>query len=90
MPHFGPLQLSSIVLPNGIVVAFGASPFSYAAPSNGLYIVTGGTITQMTYTRNGTGANFGSNTRLCAMRKGDTITVTYSVVPTSAAFVPDA
>lgn len=89
MPHFGPLQSSTAKLPDGVAVVVGASPFAFAATSNGIYIVTGGTLSQMSYTRNGTAVNFGTNTRVISMRRGDTVTVTYTGAPT-AAFVPDA
>lgn len=69
-------------------ITIGASPYSYSAPSNGMVIITGGTVSALEFSRNGTtffGAGFVSG--IIPVRKRDITRITYTVAPV-ATFVP--
>lgn len=63
-----------------------ASPFSYQATVKGFLIVTGGTVSQIQFTRSNTYAT-GQTSGTFPLSVADTITITYSGVPT-VTFVP--
>ena len=63
-----------------VIVATG-SPFAYQAKQGGSVIVSGGTVSQIDFTRNGT-YNTGQTSGSFSVAAGDKITVTYSVMPT--------
>jgi hypothetical protein len=65
-----------------------ASPFSFVAPVKGSLIVTGGTVSLIRFSRNGTTFYAtGQISGMFALNAGDTLAVTYSVAPTLT-FVP--
>jgi hypothetical protein len=64
----------------------GASPWSYQAPSAGFIIIRGGTVSAVQFTRSVTTLT-GQTQGVFPMSQGDTITITYSSVP-SAVWVP--
>jgi hypothetical protein len=63
-----------------VIVATG-SPFTYQAPQGGMVIVSGGTVSAITFTRAAT-YNTGQTAGSFPVSAGDSITVTYSVLPT--------
>jgi predicted Rossmann-fold nucleotide-binding protein len=63
-------------------VAVGASPFDYKVPGTGAVIVTGGTVTALSYGRNGTFTALGVIVGIIPLSKGDTLRITYTVLPT--------
>jgi hypothetical protein len=65
-----------------------ASPFSYQAPSRGMAIISGGSVSQVAFSRT-TGMSYvtGQTSGMFPVSLGDTLTVTYSGVP-SFVFVP--
>lgn len=68
-------------------VTVAASPFTYTAPRAGSVIVSGGTVSQIQFTRAAsyvTGATAG----VIPVGSGDQLTITYSVKPTIT-FVPN-
>lgn len=65
----------------------GTSPWTYTADTIGHLALQGGTISQRTLTRGSVSLNTDSN--MIPVAAGDTVTVTYSVLPT-AKFVPGA
>ncbi len=76
--------------PNGLVSAISpsGSPFSYVAPVGGNVIVSGGTVSQILYSRDGsTFYGTGQTSGMFPLSQGDTLKVTYSAAPTMT-FVP--
>lgn len=70
-------------------VAVTSSPFTYLAAQGGSLIVSGGTTTQIQFTR-GDG-NFyvvGTTGGMFALSQGDSLVVTYSVGPPTVTWVP--
>ena len=67
-------------------VTVGASPFSYQAPKKGFLIISGGTVSLVQFTRIGTYST-GMVSGMFPVSLGDTMTVTYSGIPTIT-FVP--
>lgn len=67
-------------------LVLGASPWSYQAPSAGFVIIRGGTVSAVQFTRSVTTLT-GQTQGVFPMSQGDTITITYSVLPT-ATWVP--
>lgn len=74
------LQLPSYNAPAAITV--GASVFSYKATDNGNVFVTGGTVTLIEYGRGGVFTTTGLTAGIVPVSKGDTVRVTYAVLPT--------
>lgn len=71
-------------------VALGGSPATYTATVTGSLYIAGGTVTAIAIVRGGTSTTLGIlSGSVVRMRKGDSATVTYAVIPTSANFVPD-
>lgn len=69
-------------------VTVGTSPFIYKAPQKGFAIVQGGTLSMVSYTRNGsTNYNTGATQGCFPLSAGDSLIVTFSVAPTIT-FVP--
>lgn len=69
-------------------VTVGTSPYTYQAPVGGTLMVSGGTVTQISFSRDG--ANFfilGVTAGAIPMSKGDLVKITYSVGPPIAQFV---
>lgn len=69
-------------------VRLGISPFNYVASVGGTVIVSGGTVTRIQVSRDG--VNFfdtGQITGVFPLSQGDTLTVTYAVLPTMT-FMP--
>ncbi len=59
----------------------GPSPYAYAATEAGTAVISGGTVSAMTLTRNGTSATLPTAGTI-PMRTGDILTVTYTAAPT--------
>lgn len=73
---------------NETALAVGASPYTYVAGVKGSMIVSGGTVSAIEFTRNGT--TFYSTGEIAGMfplNARDSLRVTYSVLPTMV-FVP--
>lgn len=69
-------------------VTVGTSPYTYKAPVGGTLMVSGGTVTQISFSRDG--ANFfilGVTAGAIPMSQGDQVVLTYSVGPPVAQFV---
>jgi hypothetical protein len=65
----------------------GASPYVYTAAFDGTVAVTGGTVSAITITRQGTSVATGITTGLIPLSRLDQLQVTYSVAPTMT-FLP--
>lgn len=65
-----------------VAVALGASPFDYKAPATGYVIVAGGTVSALAYGRDGTFTTIGVVAGIIPISRGDTLRITYTVVPT--------
>ncbi|HUN00406.1 MAG TPA: hypothetical protein PLI96_07980 [Halothiobacillus sp.] len=62
-------------------ITVGASPFAYTAPNTGSVVVSGGSVSSISLTRNvliATGVTAG----ILSVKAGDVLTVTYSALPT--------
>lgn len=69
-------------------VALTASPFTYAATAKGSLIVSGGTVSLIQFTRNGTTLyNTGQVSGMFTLNAADRLIITYTVAPTII-FVP--
>lgn len=83
MTHTGEalgLQLPSQNAPLGITV--GASVFDYVAPATGYVVLTGGTVSAISFGRGGVFTALGVIVGIFPVSRKDTIRVTYTVVPT--------
>lgn len=69
------------------VISVGASPFTYTAPANGQVAVTGGTVSIVSFIRQGTTVATGLITGLVVVSRLDQVKVTYAVAPTMT-FMP--
>jgi hypothetical protein len=69
-------------------VSVGASPFVYTASTIGHIFVAGGTVSAISLERSGVALACPSNTFI-PVAANDTVTVTYSVLPTMT-FIPSA
>lgn len=74
------------------VVTLTGSPFDYAATKDGFLIVTGGTVSQLSYARGmnyaPTGYDLGVTQGQIVIKNGDVLSIVYTVAPT-VAFYPD-
>ena len=68
-------------------VPVSASPFTYVAGSAGNLAVSGGTVSSITLTRANTTTPTGVTAGLIPMANRDTVTITYSGLPT-VTFIP--
>jgi hypothetical protein len=70
-----------------LVVTPGASPYSFVAPFNGQVAVTGGTVSAIALSRQGTTVATGLTLGTFMVSRGDSLVITYSGVPT-VTFLP--
>ncbi len=71
-----------------VAITIGASPFSYAAPSRGAVNVVGGTVSSIALSRNKVSTTLNGVAGVYPVSGGDSLVVTYSVVPTAMQFIP--
>lgn len=69
------------------VISVGASPFTYKAPAAGSVAVTGGTVSIIAISRQGTSVTTGLTAGLISLSRFDSLVVTYTVAPTMT-FIP--
>jgi hypothetical protein len=67
---------------NAAAVTISASPFTYTATSSGVVLVAGGTVSALELGRNGTFTNIGVIAGAVPLSDGDSLRVTYTVLPT--------
>lgn len=60
----------------------GASPYTYTATDDGVLYAAGGTVSVVSFDRLGTSLSLGLLAGTYAMRRGDSVTITYVVAPT--------
>lgn len=83
-----PFDVPSEVKAQPVSVSPGASPATLTATSNGWYIVSGGTLSALDYSRaGGSFISLGVLAGMFQVSSGDAIKITYTVVPT-VYFVP--
>ena len=70
-----------------INVTLTGSPFIYTAPTAGMLIIAGGTISKLSLNRTQDNA-LNTNESLIPMANGDQVSITYSVKPTTFTFMP--
>jgi len=68
-------------------ITVGASVYTYTAPFNGTVVVTGGTVSDIAITRQGTSIDTFLNSGVFPVSRGDGVVVTYSGKPTMT-FLP--
>lgn len=66
---------------NTTSVTVGASPFTYTATRDGFVSITGGTVTGVSYSRQGSSVSVGTPS-VVPVKKGDAVVITYVVLPT--------
>ena len=83
MPHFGEVPVRNSAAT--VAITPGASPYSYMAPSSGVVVVSGGTVSEIALNR---GADVVTGLLVGAVptRGGDVVKVTYAVAPTMTFF----
>lgn len=70
------------------VLTVGASPYTYTAPAKGFVILSGGTVSGVTFSRTkGTTYTAGQTSGMFPLAQNDVLVVTYSVKP-SMVWVP--
>lgn len=85
--HPGALLVSSTA---GVVaMGLGASPATYAPNQAGTAYIAGGTVSKIDHNRAGTTTTLGITSGGVRLRQGDSVTVTYTLIPTTAVFVPE-
>lgn len=71
-----------------VAITPGVSPYSYSAPVKGSVIVSGGTVSAIAFSRNGTTFyTTGQTSGMFTLNAQDRLRVTYTVLPTMT-FVP--
>jgi hypothetical protein len=70
-------------------VTLGASPATYLATVAGSLCIAGGTVTAIAHVRSTVSNVLGIISGCVHLRAGDSITVTYAVIPTAVTFLPD-
>lgn len=68
-------------------VTLTGSPFDYQSTADGLLVVTGGTVSAISYGRNGAFTPLGITAGLIPVKLGDVAQITYTVAPT-VSFIP--
>jgi hypothetical protein len=81
------LQQFTQAPPNFMAQTVSGSPFSFTATEPGMIAISGGTVIAVTLTRGATVINLGATPKLIPVAIADTVTITYSVLPTIS-FIP--
>lgn len=79
MPHFGRFDMPPASLTTPQTITVGGSPFAYTVPADGVVVINGGTVSLVTYTRNGVAVTLGIVGGTIPVFKGDVVTVTWVV-----------
>lgn len=70
-----------------VAIAAGASPFTYEAVIRGQILISGGTVSAIAFSRDGTTFyTTGQTSGFVQMDKGDFVRITYTVAPTIVYF----
>lgn len=87
--YFFWVGLFSGLAPGAVIpVTPGASPYTFTAPSKGFVLLTGGTVSAVEFSRDGTTFySYGTTSGQFQLNKADRIRITYTVIPTMT-FVP--
>jgi len=85
--HPGALLMSQTAATGAM--SLGASPATFTAASSGCAYVAGGTVSKIEHSRGGVTTTLGITSGTVRLRASDAVTVTYTVIPTTAVFVPD-
>lgn len=64
----------------------GPSPWTFGAPSNGMLMLSGGTITDIEFQRDGTQASLGKNDGCYPLRSADQLIISHSGAPAAIWF----
>jgi hypothetical protein len=67
---------------NPEAITVGVSPYSYTITDDGILMVTGGTVSDIDYGRNGVFTDTGFTAGTLTVFAGDVVRVTYTVLPT--------
>jgi len=80
-----PAAGGTVAAPNEIVLAPTASPFTYDVPANGMLLVSGGVVTSISLTRQGTYI-LGIENGVVPVAAKDVVAITYTSAPTVVFF----
>lgn len=64
-------------------ITVGASPYTYTPTNSGIVVVTGGTVSQLDYGRQGAFTSLGITAGVIPVKAGDSLRITYTVAPTA-------
>lgn len=70
-----------------VTIPVGASPFTFTAPSDGIFVAGASLLGSMTHARGGVSTTIPAGSGQISMAAGDQITVTYTTAPTLT-FIP--
>lgn len=79
MPHFGRFDMPVAALASPQTITVGSSPFAYTSAADGVLVINGGTVSLVTYTRNGIAVTLGIVGGTIPVFKGDVVTVTWAI-----------
>jgi hypothetical protein len=88
MPHFGRFDMGGMLSRSPTAVTPTASPYVFTAPSNGLVVISGGTVSVVQYGRGASVVALGLTSGVVPVSQGDTITVTWAVTAPTVTFIP--
>lgn len=88
MPHFGRFDMSPAAAGAAQSITVGASPFNYTGVGDGLLVVSGGSVSLITYSRNGSAIALGLISGTIPILKGDVVAVTWLVSAPTMTFIP--
>lgn len=82
-------QRTGGITPNAPIASLtpATSPWTYTATANGEFVLSGGTVSAVSFARSPTTISAGQTSGMFRMLSGDQLTITYSATPT-ASFVP--
>lgn len=83
-----PIAAANTAGANVSSITVGASPYAYTASVRGSVAISGGSVSDITLTRNGTVVPTGLTSGMVSVMNGDVVTVTYTTAPTMN-FVPE-
>lgn len=88
MPHFGRFDMPLAGLTALQTITVGGSPFAYTAASDGVLVISGGTVLVVTYTRGGTAVVLGIVGGTVPVFKNDVVTVTWAISTPTMTLIP--
>lgn len=88
MPHFGRIDMSPSTASTPTAMTVSGSPYVFTAPSDGLVVLSGGTVSLVQYGRGSTLTALGLVGGLIPVVKDDTVRITWAISAPSLTFIP--